>query len=297
MTIIQMFRAVLALILIIVNTLFLAIPLFFFVLLRVIIKSPKADVKIARTLVVIAETWISINNLILATVSGIKWQIEGMDGLRRDDWYLVSCNHQTWADILVLQKISNRRIPFMKFFLKQELIKVPVLGQAWWALDFPFMKRHSREEIAKNPALRLEDLETTRKACEKFAYFPTTVSNFFEGTRFTQEKHDQQQSPYTHLLKPKSGGAAFALNAMSGHLRNMLDITIIYPPGTSRSLMAFLGGAIKTVHVIVDVKPIPEWASQGDYEGDDAFRNRFKAWVDDLWREKDALISKRLETF
>jgi 1-acyl-sn-glycerol-3-phosphate acyltransferase len=41
----------------------------------------------------------------------------------------------------VLQRIFHGRIPFLKFFLKQELIWVPVIGLAWWALDFPFMKR------------------------------------------------------------------------------------------------------------------------------------------------------------
>src|SRR3546814_9530339 len=116
----------------------------------------------------------------------------------------------------------NRRIPLLKFFLKQELIKVPLLGLAWWALDFPFRKRFTRAEIEANPSLKGKDLETTRKACEKFKEMPTSVMNFFEGTRFTQAKHDQQQSPYEFLLKPKAGGTAFALSAMDGKLATQI---------------------------------------------------------------------------
>ena len=53
-----------------------------------------------------------------------------MDGLARQEWYLMTSNHQSWADILVLQKVTNRRVPSLKFFLKQELIWVPLLGLA-----------------------------------------------------------------------------------------------------------------------------------------------------------------------
>ncbi|MDX1803719.1 MAG: acyltransferase [Alcanivorax sp.] len=289
-------RAVLALLAILINTLVLCIPLYLFALLRLVLRGQGSQVVLSRILVVIAETWIGINNAIINTSSGIRWKISGMESLSKDQWYLITCNHQSWADILVLQKISNRRIPFMKFFLKQELIKVPLLGLAWWALDFPFMKRFTRAELEKNPSLKGKDLETTRKACEKFAYFPTSVMNFFEGTRFTQEKHDQQCAPYRHLLKPKAGGAAFTLNAMSGHLRNLLDVTIIYPPGTSRSLLAFLGGAMDDVEVIVQQRVVPAWASEGDYENDEAFRARFQQWIGEIWAEKDALLEARLDS-
>ncbi|WP_421711311.1 acyltransferase [Alcanivorax sp.] len=267
----------------------------FFALLRLVLRGEKAQVVLSRILVFIAETWIGINNAIIGLTSQVKWNITGMESLDRDQWYLVTCNHQSWADILVLQRISNRRIPFLKFFLKQELIKVPLLGLAWWALDFPFMKRFSKAEIEKNPSLKGKDLETTRKACEKFAYFPTSVMNFFEGTRFDAEKHAKQQSPYKHLLKPKAGGAAFTLNAMSGHLRNLLDVTIIYPPEAPRSLLAFLGGAMNDIDVIVQQRVIPAWASEGDYESDPEFRARFQQWIGELWAEKDALLTSKMD--
>lgn len=276
-----------------VNTLFLVALLYVLALGKLILPIQWFRVRISRGLTRVAETWIGINNLIIDTISRPRWTVEGREGLSKNQWYLLTSNHQSWSDILVLQYTFNRRIPFMKFFLKQELIKVPLLGLAWWALDFPFMKRHSREEIAKDPSLRLVDLETTQKACEKFQHFPTSVMNFFEGTRFTRAKHDEQQSPYKHLLRPKAGGAAFTLRAMAGTLQEMLDVTIIYPTGSPKTLMAFLGGAVREVRVVVRQRVIPDWASQGDYEGDAKFRERFQAWISDIWAEKDALLDER----
>lgn len=296
MTIWHKIRGALALTGMLINTLLLCLPLYAFALLRLVLQFEKAQVLLSQILVIIAETWIANNNAIITLASQIKWRISGMDTLSKDQWYLVTCNHQSWADILVLQRISNRRIPFLKFFLKQELIKVPLLGLAWWALDFPFMKRYSKAELEKNPSMKGKDLETTRKACEKFAYFPTSVMNFFEGTRFDAQKHAKQGSPYQHLLKPKAGGAAFTLNAMSGHLRNLLDVTIIYPPGTPRSLMAFLGGAMDDVEIVVQQRVIPAWASEGNYEDDAEFRARFQQWIGELWADKDALLENKNAT-
>lgn len=287
-------RGSLALVAIFFNTFFCILPLYLLVLLKLLFKSNGAQVALSHGLVRIAEFWIGVNNLIIRVFSQIRWQVEGLDNLSKQQWYFVISNHQSWADILTLQRIFNRRIPLLKFFLKQELRKVPMLGDAWWALDFPFMKRHSREEIEKNPSLKGSDLATTRAACEKFAMFPTSVMNFVEGTRFTKQKHDQQQSPYQHLLKPKAGGAAFTLGAMSGHLRTLLDVTIIYPKDVPRTLLAFLGGAQKNIQVIVQQHQIPDWASQGDYENDPVFRERFQQWMGTLWADKDALLASRL---
>ena len=134
----------------------------------------------------------------------------GVEGLLRDGWYLVIANHQTWVDIVILQAVFNRRIPFLKFFIKQELIWFPLLGIAWWAMDMPFMKRFSPSYLAKNPHMKGKDRETTRRACEKFRDTPTSVLNFIEGTRFSENKRVDRKSPYNHLLQPRAGGLAIA---------------------------------------------------------------------------------------
>jgi len=187
----------------------------------------------------------------------------------------------------------SRRIPLLKFFLKQQLIWVPVMGLAWWALEFPFMRRHSEVYLKKHPEMRGKDQATTRNACAKYALIPTSVMNFLEGTRFTAAKHARQQSPYAHLLKPKAGGMALALDAMGHKFQAILDVTIVYPDGAP-SFTDFLQGKVRRIVVRVRRLPIPQHLMTGDYAQDPAFREAFSQWVQQLWREKDAQITALL---
>ncbi len=206
-----------------------------------------------------------------------------------NEWYLVNCNHQTWADIPIAQKVLNRKVPMLKFFLKQELIWVPVLGICWWALDFPFMKRYSAAQVAKNPALAGKDLETTRKACQKFKTTPVSVFNFLEGTRNTPEKHKRQESPFKHLLKPKAGGAAFVLGSMGEQMNTMLDISIVYP-SSRNSFWDLICGRISEVTINVKTIDIPTEFIGKDYANDQEFKSEFQAWINTIWEDKDALL-------
>ncbi len=248
-----------------------------------------------RALNALASGWVAFNNAWIAAVSPARWDVQGVDSLNPRGWYLVSSNHQSWVDILVLQRIFHGHIPFLKFFLKQQLIWVPVMGLAWWALDFPFMRRHSEEYLKAHPEMRGRDQETTRKACEKFALVPTSVMNFLEGTRFTRTKHLRQQSPYLHLLKPKAGGLALALGAMGDKFQAILDITIAYPDGTP-TFWHFLQGRMRRVVVRARLLPIPAHLMHADYAGDAQVRAAFGAWVQQLWREKDAQIETLLKS-
>jgi 1-acyl-sn-glycerol-3-phosphate acyltransferase len=230
--------------------------------------------------------WISINNIILSVTKNINLETTGLEGLSTDEWYLVISNHKSWADILILQKIFNRRIPFLKFFLKKELIWVPFLGIAWWGLDFPFMKRYSKAFLKKFPHLKGKDIEITRRACEKFRHTPVSVMNFVEGTRFTVEKHAKQKSPFANLLLPRAGGISFVLSAMGGgKMRKILDVTISYSDGI-RSFWEFLCGRVSHVRVHVEEIPITDDLI-GDYDNDEAFRESFQSWLNALWIKKD----------
>lgn len=242
-----------------------------------------------RVLNGMASNWISGNEFFHRLLNRVKWDIKGADGLKLKEWYLVLSNHQSWADVMVLQWVFNRKVPFLKFFIKKELIWVPFFGLAWWAMDFPFMKRHSREEIAKNPELKGEDLEITRKACEKFAHIPVSIMNFVEGTRFTKEKHDRQDSPFSHLLKPKAGGIAFVLGSMGDKLHEVLNVTISYPRGVS-NFWGFLCGKVDEVKVHVETIPITR-EMLGNYFQDQEYRDRFHQWLNTLWDDKDRRLS------
>jgi len=283
----------LASIAIFLNTLFWCLLLYVAAIFKLIVPLKGWRKQWTKIAIWLAEAWISGNSAWMWLTQRTKWQVTGLEGLSYDDWYLVISNHQSWVDIFVLQHVFNKKIPFLKFFLKQELIWVPVIGLAWWALDFPFMKRYSKEQIARNPELRGKDLETTRKACERFKTTPVSVMNFLEGTRITPAKHQKQESPYRHLLKPKAGGIGFVLGAMGDQIDTMLDVTIVYPQGIPDA-WAFLRGELKEVEVIIQKRPIPAEYRNQDYQNDDAFREGFQAWVRDLWWEKDHLLSERL---
>ena len=286
-------RGVLTALLIGLNTAFWCAPLFVIALLKFIVPVTAWRELCTRALIAIATAWVSVNSALFEIFHRIHWVIRGLDGLTPDDWYLVTCNHQSWVDIPVVQKVLNRRIPMLKFFLKQELIWVPVLGLAWWALDFPFMKRYSREQVRANPKLGGTDLERTRRACEKFRGTPVSVFNFLEGTRFSELKREAQESPYTHLLKPRAGGAAFVLGALGDQVRTILDVTLVYPQGRPGA-WDLLAGYLHTIVLEVRSIPVPEEFLAGDYAGDKVFREAFQTWIGELWREKDERISKVL---
>jgi len=242
-------------------------------------------------LIACAENWISFNKVILALTQSIRWDIRGLEQLERRQWYLMISNHQSWVDILALQAVFNRRIPFLKFFIKHQLIWVPFLGIAWWALDMPFMKRYTREYLERHPEMRGRDLEATRKACEKFRDTPTTVINFVEGTRSTEDKRSHRESPYRHLMPPRAGGAAFALGAMGDILHALIDVTIVYGDGAP-SLWDLCCGRVKRIVVDVRSEPIEPWITDGDYMEDAEFRQRFQAWLSGRWQQKDELIGE-----
>jgi 1-acyl-sn-glycerol-3-phosphate acyltransferase len=283
----------LASVLMVLNMLFWVFLLLVFALLKLVLPFPAARMRLDPLLLRISQAWISGNGVWMRLTQRTVWDVQGIEQLDPRCWYLVQCNHQSWVDILVLQRLLNKKIPLLKFFLKRQLIWVPVMGLAWWALDFPFMRRHSEAYLKKHPEMRAKDQETTRKACAKFSLTPTSVMNFLEGTRFTAAKHQQQHSPYQHLLKPKAGGLAFALDAMGEKFQAIVDVTIVYPDGVP-DFWQFLCGKLKRVVVRVRPLPVPLHLLQGDYASDPAVREAFQQWVQQLWREKDAQIQTLL---
>ncbi len=284
-------KGVLVLIPIVLNIVFWFIPIMMFAIVRLILPFAAVRKFTSRILIACGENWISVNNWLEDVTQDISWHFSGNERLRRNDWYLVLANHQSWVDIIVLQRALNRRIPFLKFFIKHVLIWVPFLGLAWWAMDMPFMKRYSRAFLEKYPEKRGQDLEATRRSCERFSEVPTSVINFVEGTRFTPEKHARTESPYQHLLPPKAGGIAFALSVMGKQFRSMLDVTVVYPDG-SPTFWDLVTGRLHNVVVDVREVVVEPWMQGGDYLNDQAYRDRFQRWLTDLWQSKDHRISE-----
>ena len=283
-------RGVLSFLLYLVNSICIVIPIVAIAVTKLIIPFAFWQVVSRKSLDLLATTWIDINSFNMWLFQKTRLEITGAENLKKEMWYLVISNHQSWVDILMLQKALNRKIPFLKFFIKQELIWVPVMGLAWWAMDFPFMKRYSKEFLKKNPHLKGKDIEVTRKACEKYKTIPVSIVNFVEGTRFTDEKHTRQNSPFTHLLKPKAGGMAFVLGSMGNLMTGIVNVTIVYPEGP-KSFWDFLCGRIDSVKVHVDLLEISDDVI-GSYENDPNFRAHFQTWINGVWEAKDRQIGK-----
>ena len=254
----------------------------------------KSSKKVDETNIKITNSWLGINNWLIDNVlPNTHWDISIDDDLdlSMQGRYLMTCNHQSWVDTTVNQYFGVSRMPLTRFFTKWELIFIPFVGQAFKILGFPMMKRHSKEQIAKNPALKDRDMLEARKACEQLLSQPFTLLNYLEGTRFTVEKHAQQKSPYQNLLKPKAGGLALALNILGDQIDALVDMTIVYPDGVP-GYGEFWLGEVPRIAVNLRKITLPEWVLGGNYEDDADYREKFQTWVHELWLEKDQLITK-----
>lgn len=238
-----------------------------------------------------AEHWTLVNNLFINRLPNIEFDVQLPNDIRYDGKYFIIANHQTWVDIVVLQYAFYRKTTFIRFFTKQELAYIPFLGLALYAMDFPYMKRYSKETLRKHPELTGKDIQTTQQSCQQIKRNPFAILNFLEGTRFTTHKQQQQQSPYQHLLKAKSGGMAFALKSLGSDIQQLIDVTVFYPQGAP-SFIEFWSGQTKKVVVKATLRTIPAEFSQGDYENDPVFRENFQKWVNNLWQEKDNLLTQ-----
>jgi len=239
--------------------------------------------------------FVKINAFIFELTNDIDWQINWPEGLSKDESYLVISNHMSWIDIIFLMQLLAAKAPAPRFFLKQQLIWVPFIGLGAWALDMPFMRRYSKQVLEKKPHLKGKDIETTKRACEKFRDQPTTVVNFVEGTRYTEKKHQQQASPYLHLLNPKAGGIAFSLATMGEQFDKIIHIDLVYPQRNQESLVIqLLTGQLGKVMVNMQAEAVSEDLI-GDYANDPAYRNHFQRWLNATWREKDKRIDGLLK--
>ena len=288
----RLLTALSVLILLLLNTLVLIGPLLLIALGKFILPGKALKTASSRGVMWVAETWAELNKRIFASLLPTRWDIRGNAELRQSTSYLVISNHQSWVDIPALIQAFNRRTPYFKFFLKQQLIWVPFIGLAFWALDYPFMRRYSKAFLARHPELKGQDLAITKRACEKFKDLPVTVVNYLEGTRFTPAKQTQQQSPYRYLLKPKAGGVAFVLAALGEQLDKVLDVTLVYPGERIPGFWELISGQVPRVIVDIQTRELDPALWQGDYENDALFRQHVQDWVSGLWQAKDARIAQ-----
>lgn len=286
---------ILTLSLLVLNTLLWGVPLHLLAAIKLVVRG-RLRRHVNQGLREVAMIWAKGNDRIMDLTQRIYWDVEGdqdLGDLERS--CLLTANHQSWADILALMRVINRRLPFPRFFAKRELLWVPVIGVALWALEFPLVRRVGREALEQHPELRRHDMESTRRACQRYRAEPVTLISFLEGTRFRPHKHSAQRSPFRHLLRPKSGGVGFALEVMGQQLARHVDVTIAYPEGRT-GFFDMLSGRIGHVVVRVHQGELPPALQEGSgLAGEEAFRAQLRAWAWELWQTKDQEIDALLE--
>ena len=283
-------KGVLGFLAVVINTLFWCLFLLTIAIFKLLIPTESWKRLCTKLIINIGECWIYCNGLWIQALHRPRWNVEGFEELDSSNWYLAVANHQSWADIFVLQGITNRKIPMLKFFMKHVLIWVPVIGLAWWALDMPFLKRYTKEEIQKNPELRGKDIKAMEKSFERYSRYPVSIFSFAEGTRFTKEKKDNQLSQFEYLLNPKIGGIGLTLTTMP-YIKLLLDFTIHYED-ERRSFWDFLCGRMSKADVRVRQINIPDNLLSKNYEDDPIFRENLKEWVYDIWSDKEKYLKE-----
>ena len=288
----NLLRGILASLLLGLNTVATCVPLYLMGAVRLLLPA-KAGKFLSRRLDHLINFWVGNNRKFfdLLGLTSIELTWEGDEALSEDQWYLVISNHQSWTDIVLLQNTLWRRVPPLKFFTKRQLIWVPFLGIAMWFLDFPYVRRMSREQIAANPGLAELDRQATLNACEKFREHPNSVLNFPEGTRFTPAKHRNQDARFQNLLNPKIGGLTYVCDGLRNQLHKLLDITIVYP-GPTPTFWDLMQGRCPKAHILVQCRDLPE--SLRENLSLEERRARLGAWIEDIWRDKDQRLQRQV---
>lgn len=272
------------------STLFWGLPVYGFALVKLVIPEPRARAWCRRALTWLGDSWVGTNRWMSAFLQGPIWDVQ-LPPLRRDGHYLVLSNHRSWVDIFALFLVLHRRTAWPRFLLKDSLKWAPIIGQACWAMDFPFMKRHSREFLHKHPERRGDDLEATRRSCSVLKGQPLTIINYVEGTRFSEAKRIKQSSPYQHLLRPAPGSAAVIMQHLGAELDTILDATLFYPQGPVGVWDLFCG-RVKRIVVRIEELPVPPELVGRDFREETEFKVAFKAWLNDLWQAKERKLGE-----
>ncbi|MDB3951759.1 acetyltransferase [Gammaproteobacteria bacterium] len=257
---------------------------------RAIFPFKSLKIKLSKISNTIGEYTVYGLKIIMKIMHRDAMQVLDNNEFDKNQWYMAISNHQSWADIFILLVAAHKRIPLLKFFMKKELAWIPFVFLANKTLNMPFVNRHSKKQLEKNPNLRFKDYENTLMACKRFQRSPSTIFSYAEGTRNNSTKHQAQNSPYKNLLIPRVGGIATALSAMP-NIDVLVDYSVVYK-SNKRGAWAFLKGDMRDVKVSVKKYNIPEDLKNKNYSTDEEYRKNFKIWIEGIWEEKDKEIER-----
>ncbi|MCS2610661.1 acetyltransferase [Halomonas dongshanensis] len=284
-------KGVVSCLLLVLSTLFWGVPLILLTLAKLLTPSQRGRQWLLLRLNRVALNWIGANLWWMKRWLRPRLDAEVPEQLSTDQWWLVISNHRSWTDIFMLLMVFHRRIPMPRFFIKRQLVWIPIVGLAFWALEFPLMRRFSREQIATNPKLASIDRESTERMCRRARTSPIAIFNFVEGTRFTPAKRSAQGSPYGYLLRPKSGGVAQVISLLGSQLDGILDVTLSYA-NPKPSFWGFLCGKEQAILLRARKLEVPAWMLEANYHEKAQHKERFHSWINSLWQEKDAQLER-----
>ena len=237
----------------------------------------------------IAGFWADFMRWLLTTIQ-TDYVITG-DRLDPRGTYLILANHQSWIDIMMVMVVLGKGTTLPRFFMKWELVYMPVINICAWVLDFPIMRRYTQEDIKDRPELKNRDFDYAHEVLSRNPERQCVVVNYAEGTRFTPEKHRKNRSPYKHLLKPKVGGPQLALDCLRGRLDGIIDITLAYP-GAKVSVWRLMAGRVPKVMIHVERIELPDGLDKPPETL--AELKAFRGWMNSIWVKKDARIDQMI---
>ena len=241
------------------------------------------------------ELYLSLNGRIQDLMHNADYRVEGIDKLRKNIWQFTTINHLSWADIFLFIYFTNGKTSVPRIFMKSQLWWLPLTWAANFGLAMPYVVRRTKEEIIANPELAKTDKESTIKACKMYELFPTNVAGFIEGTRIDKEKYCKSDSRFKNLMPPKIGGLGYTLEVMP-YIDHLTDITLVYK-SDKRGFWNFLCGDMREASVTINTYKIPKELRGKDYTNNDELRGKLKAFLEQIWDEKDKIIERDKERY
>lgn len=282
-------------IIILCNVMITAIPIAVIAVFKLLLPFNFVKIIISKLNYFFYRVFVEINAFALFLTNKIKFDVQGNDLIKIKKSCIIISNHLSWADIIILLHVYRGKIPITKFFLKQSLVFIPIVGLACLGLGMPFLKRYSKAQMIKNPKLKYKDIQTTKKACKSLTTEPSALINFVEGTRYTKQKALRNKSPYKHLMLPKTPSLGVALSEVGHDIECILNTTLCYKSNKHSPFIDMLKGRLKDVYARVEVIDVDD-SLIGDYLNDKEFKQRFAAWIRDLWAKKDEQLDNYLNS-
>ncbi|MCY4657407.1 MAG: hypothetical protein OXC80_11420, partial [Gammaproteobacteria bacterium] len=111
------FRGCIAMTVIAVTAIFDCLVIYVIALVRALITIHSFQIWLDGLMEKPVDWWVGSNRFLIKALALTEFRfITEMPKADRDSWYVITSNHQSWADILILQVIFRDVSPIIKFF-------------------------------------------------------------------------------------------------------------------------------------------------------------------------------------